>query len=448
MRRVGSLLVAAVLSAAGVAAALGEQSGGRESVLGIEAGTRVPDLPRLPARYDAPATVSPARGPVTSRPPLEVTAIAAGEDIPVRALEAYQRAAAVMDRADPGCHLAWPLLAAVGRVESDHGRAGESHLTPGGRARPPILGPRLDGTATARILDTDQGSLDGDRVVDRALGPMQFIPATWAAVAVDADLDGVRDPQDIDDAALAASVFLCAWHDDLATETGQREAVLRYNHSFSYARLVLATMNAYTQSYNQPSGVLALPEVPPAVPSAAVPADPSPSAEATAHDSSWNDLEDPTWAGAAHPEPAPSASPVPSSSTAPTTEPSPSATPSATSTPSPTEPSPSATPSPTSTPTPPPTSTPTPTRPDPAPVASSQADPDPRTPPTDPGAGALTPVEGRVLDACTAASGTPAAAARCLATGLGAPQDDPRVVWILTVVLGLPPEQVSPSPAS
>jgi membrane-bound lytic murein transglycosylase B len=35
---------------------------------------------------------------------------------------------------------------------------------------------------------------------------MQFLPSTWAAVAVDGDDDGQRDVQDIDDASQASAV--------------------------------------------------------------------------------------------------------------------------------------------------------------------------------------------------------------------------------------------------
>jgi hypothetical protein len=64
---------------------------------------------------------------------------------------------------------------------------------------------------------------------------------------VDADGDGVRNPQDIDDAALGTAVYLCSGDDDLGTPAGQRAAVFRYNHSQSYVDLVLSIMEAYTQ---------------------------------------------------------------------------------------------------------------------------------------------------------------------------------------------------------
>lgn len=166
--------------------------------------------------------------------------------IPAAALAAYQRAAQVINAADPGCNLSWELIAAIGRVESDHGRYGGNVLDDDGISRPGIYGIPLDGTnGTAKISDTDAGELDNDPVWDRAVGPMQFIPSTWAIVGVDADGDGVRDPQSIHDAALASAVYLCSGNEDLSKTPGQRTAVFRYNHSNAYVDLVLQLMRAY-----------------------------------------------------------------------------------------------------------------------------------------------------------------------------------------------------------
>ncbi|MDP3967333.1 MAG: lytic transglycosylase domain-containing protein [Nocardioides sp.] len=166
--------------------------------------------------------------------------------IPAAALAAYQRAAQVINAADPGCNLSWELIAAIGRVESDHGRYGGNVLDDDGISQPGIYGIPLDGTnGTAKIPDTDAGELDNDPVWDRAVGPMQFIPSTWAIVGVDADGDGVRNPQSIHDAALASSVYLCSGNEDLSTTPGQRTAVFRYNHSNAYVDLVLQLMRAY-----------------------------------------------------------------------------------------------------------------------------------------------------------------------------------------------------------
>jgi membrane-bound lytic murein transglycosylase B len=166
--------------------------------------------------------------------------------IPAAALAAYQRAESVINSADKSCNLTWQLIAAIGRVESNHGRFGGSALDDDGIAQPGIYGIALDGTRnTSTIRDTDAGQFDNDEVYDRAVGPMQFIPSTWSVVGVDADGDGQRNPQDIDDAALATAVYLCSGDDDLSTTAGQRSAVYRYNHSQAYVDLVLSIMNAY-----------------------------------------------------------------------------------------------------------------------------------------------------------------------------------------------------------
>ncbi|GAA5155628.1 hypothetical protein GCM10023340_41410 [Nocardioides marinquilinus] len=210
----------------------------------LPGGTDVPAL-----RVDAPASLStatdraPAAGDGTFAP---VAARTSAVDIPSPALAAYQRAESVINAADPTCGLRWQLVAAIGRVESNHGRFAGSVIAENGTVSPAIYGPRLDGRpGTSLIRDTDGGQYDGDARFDRAVGPMQFIPSTWAVVGVDADNDGVRDPQDVDDAALAAAVYLCSGDDDLGTEAGMRPAVLRYNHSNSYVTTVLGVMQGY-----------------------------------------------------------------------------------------------------------------------------------------------------------------------------------------------------------
>lgn len=166
--------------------------------------------------------------------------------IPAVAMAAYRHAESVLEKADPSCHISWELIGAIGRVESDHGRYEGSVVGTDGKARPGIYGVALDGShGTAIVMDTDNGKYDNDPVYDRAVGPMQFIPGTWGIVGVDADGDGVRDPQDIDDGALAAAVYLCAGEQDLSTTSGRRAAVRSYNHSAAYVDLVLSVMAAY-----------------------------------------------------------------------------------------------------------------------------------------------------------------------------------------------------------
>jgi hypothetical protein len=167
-------------------------------------------------------------------------------DIPRAALVSYRRAVIVMDETAPGCHVSWPVLAAIGQVESDQGRYAGGRVLADGTTDPHIVGIALNGAGNvARIPDTDNGRWDSDPVWDRAVGPMQFIPSTWRVVGVDADGDGVRNPHDFDDAALAAAVYLCANHRDLSTAAGLRAAVYSYNHSDDYVDLVLRLARAY-----------------------------------------------------------------------------------------------------------------------------------------------------------------------------------------------------------
>lgn len=200
-------------------------------------------VPSVPATaLEQPASVQP----ITSKHGAALDGLSAA-GIPAPAMTAYYRAATLLGQADPGCHLPWNLVAAIGRVESDHGRAGGSSLNATGVATPPIIGVALSGESTARVNDTDGGALDGDAVFDHAVGPMQFIPATWQHVALDADGDGKANPQDIDDAATGSGVYLCSGEGNLRSARDARAAVLRYNHSTLYADLVLAISQAYAR---------------------------------------------------------------------------------------------------------------------------------------------------------------------------------------------------------
>jgi Transglycosylase SLT domain len=167
-------------------------------------------------------------------------------DVPPVAVQAYGYAELVLAQTRPGCRLSWTTLAAIGKVESNHGRASSASLLTDGRALPAIIGPTLNGTGgNKNIRDTDIGALDGDRVYDHAVGPMQFLPSTWRQHAVDADNDGVRDPNDIDDAALSAAYYLCGTARDLSTARDWWVAILAYNNVQVYARDVFTAANDY-----------------------------------------------------------------------------------------------------------------------------------------------------------------------------------------------------------
>lgn len=88
-------------------------------------------------------------------------------DIPSDLLTLYRESAARC----PG--LPWPVLAGIGKVESDHNRP-PGQISPAG-----------------------------------AEGPMQFLPATWGQYGTDGDGDGRADPFDPADAIGAAADYLC-----------------------------------------------------------------------------------------------------------------------------------------------------------------------------------------------------------------------------------------------
>src|SRR5439155_9205129 len=93
--------------------------------------------------------------------------------------------------------------------ESNHARG--RIIAADGTVAPPIIGPALDGSnSTARVGDTDNGALDGDNVYDHAIGPMQLLPSIWQIFGDDGNRDGIADPNNIYDAALAATSHLCA----------------------------------------------------------------------------------------------------------------------------------------------------------------------------------------------------------------------------------------------
>ncbi|GAA1250603.1 NlpC/P60 family protein [Kitasatospora nipponensis] len=145
-------------------------------------------------------------GGLLSSPPGGDTNNAAGaSDIPPAMLPLYQQAAPTC----PG--LPWTVLAAIGKIETDHGRA-----------------PTMVSSAGA-------------------VGPMQFLPATFDQYALPVPPGGVTPPTPWDptDAVYAAARLLCA--------NGARDgrdlhaAIYAYNHADWYVTQVLAQARRYAQ---------------------------------------------------------------------------------------------------------------------------------------------------------------------------------------------------------
>ncbi|WP_234321105.1 lytic transglycosylase domain-containing protein [Streptomyces katrae] len=200
-----------------------------------------PDSPQANDRGDARLDLpDPLADPAV---PPAGTGAEGASGIPATALDAYRRAEVSVAAALPGCKLPWQLLAGIGRVESVH--ASGYGLKADGYTEKPIRGPRLDGNGFAEVKDTDKGEFDGDAVYDRAVGPMQFIPSTWATWGADGNGDSKRDPNNIYDAALGAGLYLCAGDRNLSDQAQLDRAILSYNNSREYVNTVVGYMHQY-----------------------------------------------------------------------------------------------------------------------------------------------------------------------------------------------------------
>ena len=181
------------------------------TVAGVGAGAGTP-----PGLVPLLATTTPDSQGQPGVVPVPLAPRAVAGPIPVLAWQAYHRAAA-----GSGCRLPWYVLAGIGKIESDHGRFQGARFDITGAVHPAIYGP-----------PTAYG---------RAMGPMQFIPPTWASYAADGNADGTTDPQNVFDATKAAAHYLCnAGGADLSGSAAQRTAVFAYNHLNSYVADVLA----------------------------------------------------------------------------------------------------------------------------------------------------------------------------------------------------------------
>lgn len=232
-------------------------------VLGIGAVAAAVVVPKrttvsLPALSSTPATPQPSATPEaepTEDPEavevalladtdwIERTAASAG--IPQRALAAYAGTALHLAEIDPTCGVGWSTLAGIGYVESRHGTLNDAQIDAEGVARPTIIGVPLDGDDVARVTDTDDGLLDNDASLDRAVGPMQFIPSSWELLGQDGNDDDQNDVNNIDDAALAAGIHLCEIGGNMTQPQGWINAITAYNDSVEYNNEVADAADFY-----------------------------------------------------------------------------------------------------------------------------------------------------------------------------------------------------------
>lgn len=178
------------------------------------------------------------------------------DGIPPAAAIAYQQGADAARSFAPPCQVPPWILAGVGKVESGHGTSGGASIDHNGNVSPPVTGPALPGLGG----DTDGGVWDGSATVDHAVGPMQFIPATWRSYGLDGNADGVIDPHNIFDATLTAAAYLCAAGGPMATEDDWRHGLFAYNHSIAYVAEVLAA--AYSYRPDPAQGITPIPGAP------------------------------------------------------------------------------------------------------------------------------------------------------------------------------------------
>ncbi|MBP1160009.1 hypothetical protein ABIC28_002515 [Rhodococcus sp. PvR044] len=212
----------------------------------------VPAAPQPEAEPAAVATPAAEAAPVLAPAPEPAPAPAPAPlpegplGIPGVNFAAYQSAEKLLAKDLPGCGISWMQIAGIGMVESHHANGGKAHDN--GDVFEPVIGLPLNGSlpGQAVIMDTDGGALDGDTVYDRAVGPTQFIPTTWAQFGADGNGDGKIDPQNLFDSAAATGKYLCDRGTNMRDIGSATMAIHRYNNSMAYVANVTAWALAYS----------------------------------------------------------------------------------------------------------------------------------------------------------------------------------------------------------
>jgi membrane-bound lytic murein transglycosylase B len=102
--------------------------------------------------------------------------------------------------------------------------------------------------AGINAVETNFGTNLGPSVAG-AVGWMQFMPSTWETYGVDANGDGVKDPNNPEDAIFAAAGYLAA----AGMPTDTYGAIFAYNHADWYVSEVLANAGCYANEVGDPT---------------------------------------------------------------------------------------------------------------------------------------------------------------------------------------------------
>lgn len=210
-------------------------------------GTDLVGVAETPEPQVTEVTVPPAAAtPTVGISAQWIGTVATSTGIPAIAVHAYALAAVAQKAQTPACGLGWNTLAGLGYAESAHGTIDGAHLdADSGQLVGTILGPVLDGARYDVVRDTDAGALDGDTTYDRAVGPLQFLPATWRSYGLDGNADGIVDPNNMFDAARTAAAYLCSDGRNVRTGAAWAAGIRSYNPNDSYVDEVLAAANRY-----------------------------------------------------------------------------------------------------------------------------------------------------------------------------------------------------------
>lgn len=249
---VGAMVLGAATSSAQSAALLAPPAKADEPVIVAEV---APAAPTALAGFAPPAPKPVSTQATAAQFRINADLPSGPLGIPGVVLQAYKLAADRVGTESPQCKLPWFLLAGIGRIESNH--ASNGSVDQFGTTINPINGPVLDGSLAGNEVITDGR---GGHV--SAMGPMQFIPSTWAAWGSDANGDGKADPNNIFDSTYSAGRYLCAGVSDIMSDGTKVNAVLRYNHSMEYVANVLSWAGAYATGV-MPTNPIPEPKRPP-----------------------------------------------------------------------------------------------------------------------------------------------------------------------------------------